>query len=41
MLEEEDVMIPDNPKISPTLDKLFRRILVKNYNNRLDWKEMF
>jgi serine/threonine-protein kinase ULK/ATG1 len=41
MLEEEDVTIPDQPKISPTLDKLLRRILVKDYNNRLDWKEMF
>jgi len=41
MLEEDDVRIPDTPKISPTLDKLLRRILVKDYNNRLDWKELF
>ncbi len=41
MLEDEDVTIPDNPKISPTLEKLLRRILVKDYNNRIDWKEFF
>ena len=41
MLEDEDVVIPDYPKISPTLEKLLKRILVKDYNNRIDWKEMF
>lgn len=41
MLEEDEVLIPDYPKISPTLDKLLRRILVKDYNNRIDWKELF
>jgi serine/threonine-protein kinase ULK/ATG1 len=41
MLEDEDVVIPEYPKISPTLEKLLKRILVKDYNNRIDWKEMF
>ncbi len=41
MLEDEDVVIPDYPKISPTLEKLLRRILVKDHNNRIDWKEFF
>lgn len=41
MLEDEDVVIPDYPKISPTLEKLLKRILVKDYNNRIDWKEIF
>lgn len=41
MLEEEDVIIPSEPKISQTLEKLIRRILVKDANNRIDWKEMF
>lgn len=41
MLEDEDVVIPEFPKISPTLEKLLRRILVKDYLNRIDWKELF
>lgn len=35
------MIIPEYPKISPTLEKLLKRILVKDYNNRIDWKEMF
>lgn len=41
MLEDEDVRIPDSPKISPTSEKLLKRILVKDYNNRIDWEEFF
>jgi hypothetical protein len=41
MLEDEDVVIPEFPKISPTLERLLKRILIKDYNNRIDWKEMF
>ncbi len=41
MLEDEEVVIPEYPKISPTLEKLLKRILVKDYNNRIDWKEIF
>ena len=41
MLEDEDVKIPDYPKISSTLEKMMRRILVKDYKNRIDWKELF
>jgi len=35
------VVIPEYPKISPTLEKLLKRILVKDYLNRIDWKELF
>jgi hypothetical protein len=35
------VVIPDSPKISPTLEKVLRRILVKDFVNRIDWKELF
>ena len=38
MLEDEDVHIPEYPKISSTLEKMLRRILVKDYNHRIDWK---
>jgi serine/threonine protein kinase len=41
MLEDEDVSIPDFPKISPTLEKLLRKMLVKDYVNRIEWKELF
>ena len=41
MLEDQDVVIPDQPKISPTLEKLLRKILVKDYNYRIDWEEFF
>lgn len=41
MLEDEDVIIPEYPKISPTLRDLLRKILVKDFSNRIDWKEMF
>ena len=41
MLEDEEVVIPDYPKISPTLEKLLKRILVKDYNFRIDWEEFF
>ena len=41
MFEDEEVHIPDNPRISPTLEKLLRRILVKDFNNRIEWKEIF
>jgi len=41
MLEDEDVIVPEYPKISPTLEKLLKRILVKDYLNRIDWKELF
>ena len=41
MLEDEEVIIPEFPKISPTLARLLKRILIKDYNNRIDWKEMF
>jgi len=35
------VVIPDFPKITPTLEKLLRKILVKDYNFRIDWEEFF
>ena len=41
MFEDEEVHIPDHPKVSPTLEKLLRRILVKDYTNRIEWKEIF
>lgn len=41
MLEDEDVVVPDYPKISPTLEKLLRKMLVKDFTNRIEWKEIF
>ncbi len=35
LLEEENVVIPDYPKISPTLEKLIRKMLVKDFLNRI------
>lgn len=35
MLEEEDVVIPEMPKVSVNLERLLRRMLIKDYNNRI------
>ena len=41
MLEDEDVMIPDSPKISSALHQLIKKILVKDFTNRIEWKDIF
>ena len=40
-LDEEDLVIPENPKISLALKELLKRMLVKDFNNRIDWPEIF
>lgn len=41
MLEDEEVIIPEYPKISPALEKLLKKILIKDFTNRIEWKEIF
>lgn len=37
LLDEENLSIPEQPKISPNLEKLLKRMLVKDFNTRIDW----
>lgn len=41
LLDEEDLQIPDQPKVSQTMEKLLKRMLVKDFNSRIDWTEIF
>ena len=37
LLDEENLSIPEQPKISPNLEKLLKRMLIKDFNTRIDW----
>jgi len=41
IIEEEDIVIPPQPPISPEVTKLLRRMITKNPNLRADWSEVF
>lgn len=41
MMEEEDIVIPSQPRVSPELTKLLRRMITKNPAMRADWSEVF
>jgi len=37
IMEEEDLKIPDHPKVSSEVVKLLRRMIMKNPKLRADW----
>jgi hypothetical protein len=37
LLEEVELQIPQNPKVSPEVTKLIRRMITKNPAMRCDW----
>ena len=41
IIEEEDIVIPAQPQVSPEVTKLLRRMITKNPNLRADWSEVF
>lgn len=41
IIEEEDIKIPNDPKVSPEVTKLLRRLITKNPVQRADWAEVF
>lgn len=41
IIEEEDIVIPNTPRISPEVVKLIRRMITKNPAHRTDWSEIF
>jgi len=41
MMEEEDIVIPSQPRVSLELTKLMRRMITKNPAMRADWSEVF
>lgn len=41
IIEEEDIVIPNSPRISPEVVKLLRRMITKNPNYRAEWSEIF
>lgn len=41
IMEEEDIKFPSEPKISPEVTKLLRRMITKNPVHRADWAEVF
>lgn len=41
IIEEEDIKIPSEPKVSPEVVKLIRRMITKNPVHRADWAEVF
>ena len=41
MLNQNELEIPSNPKITPTLEQLLRRMLTKDHKKRADWNEVF
>jgi serine/threonine-protein kinase ULK/ATG1 len=41
IIEEEDIVIPNQPRISPEVVKLLRRMITKNPTLRSDWSEIF
>ncbi len=41
IIEEEDIKIPKEPRVSPEVTKLLRRMITKNPLYRADWAEVF
>lgn len=41
LLDEEDLIFPETPKISLTLRDLLKKMLVKDHNGRMDWPDIF
>lgn len=41
IIEEEDIVIPNSPRISPEVVKLLRRMITKNPAYRSEWSEIF
>jgi hypothetical protein len=41
LLDEEELIFPENPKISTTLRDLLKRMLVKDHTSRIDWPDIF
>lgn len=41
LLDEEDLIFPESPKISLTLRDLLKKMLVKDHNGRMDWPDIF
>jgi serine/threonine protein kinase len=41
IIEEEDIKIPNDPKASPEVVKLIRRMITKDPKMRADWAEVF
>lgn len=41
LLDEEDLILPETPKISITIKDLLKRMLVKDHNSRIDWPDIF
>ncbi len=37
LLDEEELIFPENPKISLTIRDLLKRMLVKDHTGRIDW----
>lgn len=40
-LEVQNLYIPDTPKISSATEDFLRRVLVKDYNQRVSWEDIF
>ena len=40
-IENDDLVFPEDPKISPLVIQLMMRMLVKDHNKRADWNEIF
>ena len=41
LLDEEELIFPETPKISTTIKDLLKRMLVKDHTARIDWPEIF
>ena len=41
LLDEEELIFPETPKISATIKELLKRMLVKDHTARIDWPEIF
>jgi len=41
IIEEEDIKIPEQPRFSPEVIKLIRRMITKNPKLRAEWSEVF
>ena len=41
IIQEEDIKIPNEPKASPEVIKLIRRMITKDPKMRAEWSEVF
>jgi serine/threonine-protein kinase ULK/ATG1 len=41
LLDEEELIFPESPKISTTIRDLSKRMLVKDHTARIDWPDIF